>query len=59
MTERDWRRAFDDPTLLQDSPTLSTSSDAGHYIAGLPEPTQELPESQTACKGAAAWPPTQ
>jgi hypothetical protein len=50
VSDRGWKRPFDDPIVLPNGRVLRTLADAGHYVAGLPKATQELPEWQTAAE---------
>ncbi|KJC37716.1 hypothetical protein [Bradyrhizobium sp. LTSP857] len=47
MTERGWRRPFDEPIEV-DGRTLATLLDAGAYIAALPKKEHAAPEWQAA-----------
>jgi hypothetical protein len=50
MADSGWRRAFDDPIPLPGGRILHTLGDAGHYVAALPQATQQRPEWQTAAE---------
>jgi hypothetical protein len=47
MTDRGWGRPFDDPIEVAGI-KLATLRDAGQYVAGLPDTTQNQPEWQAA-----------
>ncbi len=47
MTERGWRRPFDEPIEV-DGRELVTLRDAGEYITALPKKEHEAPEWQAA-----------
>ncbi|WP_439361234.1 hypothetical protein [Bradyrhizobium sp. DASA03007] len=48
MTDRGWRREFDDPILLPDGRTLSTLADAALFIAELPKREHDTSAWQAA-----------
>jgi hypothetical protein len=48
--ERGWKRALADPIHLPNGRKLLTLGDAGHYVAALPQPTQQGPEWQAAAE---------
>ena len=48
MTERGWRRAFDDPIPLPGGGELRTLRDAANYITKLPKAEHDAPEWQAA-----------
>jgi hypothetical protein len=48
ISDRGWKRAFDDPIPLPRSRQLITLEDAGNYITKLPKAEHESPEWQAA-----------
>ena len=48
MTNRRWKRPFDDPIPLPPGRQLVTLEDAGTYITKMPEPEHEAAEWQAA-----------
>jgi hypothetical protein len=50
MSDRGWRRAFDDPIPIPGGRKLVTLRDAGRYITALPKATQNSPEWQPAAE---------
>ena len=51
MTDRGWKREFDEPIPLPRGRELVTLKDAGHYITKLPKAEHEAPEWQVAARG--------
>jgi hypothetical protein len=50
VPDRGWDRPFDDPIPLAGNRILHTLGDAGHYVAALPQATQQRPEWQAAAE---------
>jgi hypothetical protein len=48
MTDRGWKREFEDPIPLPRGRQLVTLKDAGNYITKLPKAEHEAPEWQAA-----------
>jgi len=48
MTDKGWKRSFDDPIPLPGGRQLVTLQDAGTYITKLPKAEAQAPEWQTA-----------
>ena len=46
MTDRGWKRAFDEPIALPDGGELRTLEDAGRYVDALPRSMHEREEWQ-------------